>query len=119
MRPSSSPSADPARRRRLELPLLNDSQEQVFERLSTFANGWTLEAAELVCAGDGVASEDVLNVRQLVRKSLVALVDVRHGRARYGLLETLREYACEKLKSRVGEVTTVHFAGLGTPRGNS
>ena len=60
--------------------LLSETQQRVFERLSVFANGWTLDAAEAVCAGDGVAAEDVLDaVLQLVRKSLVVRIDVRHG----------------------------------------
>jgi hypothetical protein len=59
-----------------------------------FANGWTLDAADAVCAGDGVADEHVLDaLLQLIRKSMVAQIDVRHGSARYGLLETLRQYA--------------------------
>ena len=88
--------------------LLTESQQLVFERLSAFASGWTLEAAEAVCFGDGVASEDVLDaVRQLVRKSLVVPIDIRHGSARFGVLETLREYAFEKLQSRCGELATI------------
>ena len=56
-------------------------------------SGWPLEAAEVVCAGDAVPSEDVLGaLLQLIRKSLVLRVDVRHGHVRYGLLETLREF---------------------------
>jgi predicted ATPase len=81
--------------------LLTDAQRRAFERLSVFASGWTLEAAEAVCAGGELASEDVVHVVvQLVRKSLV----VRIGDGRYGLLETLREYALEKLRSRGGEL---------------
>jgi len=88
--------------------LLTDTQQRVFERLSVFASGWTLEAAEAVCAGDGVDAGDVLDaVRQLVRKSLVLRIDVRHGSERYGLQETLREYVLEKLQARGAELTTI------------
>jgi predicted ATPase len=38
--------------------LLSETQQHVFERLSVFASGWTLEAAEAVCAGDGVGADD-------------------------------------------------------------
>jgi predicted ATPase len=73
----------------------------VFERLSVFANGWTLDSAEAVGAADGVSSEAVLDaVLQLVRKSLVVRVDAGHSIARYGLLETLRQYALDKLAKR-------------------
>ena len=62
------------------------------ERLSVFASGWTLSAAEIVCAGDSVAAADVLEaLLQLIRKSLVIKIDARHGSTHYGLLETLRD----------------------------
>jgi non-specific serine/threonine protein kinase len=87
--------------------LLTETAMRVFERLSVFAIGWTLEAAEAVCAGDAVEADDVLDaVRQLVRKSLIVRIDDRRGAARYGLLDTLREYASEKLRNRDGEVRT-------------
>ncbi|HYW86812.1 MAG TPA: helix-turn-helix domain-containing protein, partial [Chloroflexota bacterium] len=85
---------------------LTPTQQRVFERLSVFANGWTLHAADAVCAGDGVADGDVLDaLLQLIRKSLVMRLDVRHGSARYRLLETLREYASEKLTERGVELS--------------
>jgi predicted ATPase len=85
---------------------LTETQQRVFERLSVFASGWTLDAAEVVCAGDGVASEDVLDaLLQLIRKSLVVRLDDRARSARYGMLETLREYAFEKLQTRGAELS--------------
>jgi non-specific serine/threonine protein kinase len=82
--------------------LLTDAQRRVFERLSVFANGWTLEAAEAICSSDDIAAEDVVDaVLQLVRKSLVTRIDD----GRYGLLETLREYASDKLHARGAEVS--------------
>jgi non-specific serine/threonine protein kinase len=80
--------------------LLSNVQRRVFERLSLLANGWTLEAAEAVCAGEGVPTEQVLDsVLQLVQKSLIVKVDP-HGSGRYGTLETLRQYASQKLHQR-------------------
>jgi len=85
--------------------LLSEPQQRVFERLSVFANGWTLDAAEAVCAADGVSPTDVLDaVLQLVRKSLVMRIDARHRTARYQMLETLRQYAWDKLHQRGAEV---------------
>jgi non-specific serine/threonine protein kinase len=85
---------------------LTTTQQRIFERLAVFANGWTLDAAEAVCAGDGVTDEAVLEaLLQLVRKSLVGRNDVRHGGARYGLLETLRQYAWDKLAERGDELS--------------
>jgi len=83
--------------------LLSDTQRRVFERLSVFASGWTLDAAEAVCTDAGVAPEYVIDaIVQLVRKSLV----VKIGNERYRLLETLREYALERLVSR-GELAAI------------
>ncbi|MBV9602192.1 MAG: tetratricopeptide repeat protein [Chloroflexi bacterium] len=83
--------------------LLSDTQRRVFERLSVFASGWTLDAAEAVCADENVPPEHVLEaVVQLVRKSLV----VNIGDERYHLLETLREYALDRLRAR-GELEAI------------
>lgn len=77
--------------------LLTDLEKAVFRRLSVFVGGWTLEAAESVCAGDGVESYDILDLLdQLVGKSLVQV----HGSGtsvRYYLLETIRQYGGQKL----------------------
>jgi non-specific serine/threonine protein kinase len=82
--------------------LLTDVQRRVFERLSVFASGWRLEAAEAICSGDEITAEDVVDgVLQLVRKSLVSRIDD----GRYGLLETLREYASDKLRARGPELS--------------
>ena len=75
--------------------LLSLQERAVLRRLSVFAGGWTMEGAEAVCPGDGVDRRDVLEVlTSLVDKSLVA---VELDGARYRLLETIRNYANEKL----------------------
>jgi predicted ATPase/DNA-binding SARP family transcriptional activator len=77
--------------------LLSDEEQVLFRRLSVFAGGFTLEAAEEVCAGEGIEREEVLDLlSHLVDKSLV-LVGERGGEARYRLLETVRQYGREKL----------------------
>ena len=54
--------------------LLSERERAVLQRLSTFAGGWTLEAAEAVCSGNGIEGPDVLDLlTQLVDKSLVAV----------------------------------------------
>jgi predicted ATPase/DNA-binding SARP family transcriptional activator len=79
--------------------LLSGAERACFRRLAVFAGGWTLEAAEGVCAGDGVEPSDVLDLlAQLGNKSLV-VIDREPGQdARYRLLETIRQYAWEKLQ---------------------
>ena len=77
--------------------LLDEDERRVFGRLSVFAGGFTLEAAEAVCGGEGIESEEVLDLlSRLVEKSLV-LVTQRSGETRYRLLEPARQYAAEKL----------------------
>jgi non-specific serine/threonine protein kinase len=95
--------------------LLSETQRRVFERLSVFANGWTLKAAETVCAGQGVPTENVLDsVLQLVQKLLIVKMDLPDGRGRYAMLETLRQYAWDKLLERdaseAGETRDRHAA---------
>jgi predicted ATPase len=66
-------------------------------RLSVFAGGWSLEAAEKVCATGPLTPTDILELLSgLVNKSLV-VVDAHTATPRYRLLETMRQYAAEKL----------------------
>ncbi len=77
--------------------LLRGAEKMLLQRLSVFAGGFTLAAAEAVCAGDGVEGVDVLDLlTSLADKSLVA-AEQDDGRTRYRLLETVRQYAREKL----------------------
>jgi len=81
--------------------LLLPSEQILFRRLSIFVNGWTLEAAESVCSDEStssvVQSVDVLNLmEQLINKSLVIAEEAGHE-SRYRMLETMRQYANEKL----------------------
>ncbi|CAN5819005.1 hypothetical protein BH23GEM9_BH23GEM9_15660 [soil metagenome] len=79
--------------------LLSDSERVMFRRLSVFGCGFTLSAAEAVCADDVLAEAVVLDVLAgLVDKSLVAVRE-RDGEARYRLLETVRQYAREQLRA--------------------
>jgi predicted ATPase/class 3 adenylate cyclase/Tfp pilus assembly protein PilF len=77
--------------------LLDDASKRMLERVAVFAGGWTLDAAETVCAGDGIAEGQILELQSsLVDKSLVAVETVR-GESRFRLVETVRQYAREKL----------------------
>jgi predicted ATPase/class 3 adenylate cyclase len=77
--------------------LLSEEESLLFRRLAVFVGGWTLEAAEAVCSGDGIEPYLVLDLlSQLVKKSLVVMTAV-NGESRYHKLETIRQYAREKL----------------------
>ena len=113
--------------------LLAPAERALFARLAVFAGGWTLEAAEAVCAratggpgpeggpgpdGPELVPEAVLDLLAgLADKSLVLAEERPDGAARYRLLETLREYARERLEAS-GEAAAVrhrhaaHFLAL-------
>lgn len=80
--------------------LLPEPERILFRRLAVFAGGWSLQAAEDVTSGSGIDRADVLDIlSNLTEKSLVATDS--EGR-RYTLLETIRQYAQERL-SEAGE----------------
>ncbi len=77
--------------------LLDEPERTLFRRLSVFQGSFRLESAEEVCGFDPLESWDVLDLlAKLVDKSLVATVEVG-DEVRYRLLETLRQFARERL----------------------
>ncbi|MEV4945599.1 BTAD domain-containing putative transcriptional regulator [Streptomyces sp. NPDC053755] len=80
--------------------LLSPPERIVLRRLAVPGDGCDLAAAEAVCAGDGVARDEVLDlVTRLVARSLVVVVDGPTG-PRYRLLESVAAYATERLHER-------------------
>jgi predicted ATPase/DNA-binding SARP family transcriptional activator len=77
--------------------LLDDRERRVLQRASVFAGEFSIDAAEVVCSGGDVATEDVLDIiAALVDKSLV-VVREQVDEARYYLLETIRQYGRDQL----------------------
>ena len=92
--------------------LLSEPERILLRRLSVFAGGWTLHAAESVCSGDGIDSSQVLDLlTQLVMKSLV-VIDQETGREkRYHLLEMIRQHAHERIDG-TDEHKNIHIRHL-------
>ncbi|HEU5404452.1 MAG TPA: tetratricopeptide repeat protein [Gaiellaceae bacterium] len=77
--------------------LLSAAERTLLRRLASFSGSFGLEAAEEVCAGDGLeAAQVALLLAELVEKSLVTSED-RGGSRRYRLLETIRSYSATRL----------------------
>lgn len=77
--------------------LLSEPESLLFRRLAVFVGGWTLEAAEVVCGFGEIAAVDILELlTHLVDKSLI-IVETIGKESRYRRLETIRQYAREKL----------------------
>jgi non-specific serine/threonine protein kinase len=78
--------------------LLSVREQKILRRLAVFAGGAALEAAEKVCAGEDVDVDEVQEtISRLVDKSLVIADRSSRGKVWYRLLESIREYALEKL----------------------
>jgi predicted ATPase/DNA-binding CsgD family transcriptional regulator len=85
--------------------LCSEPERTVWARLSVFSGGFELDAAEVVCGGDGIAPEAVFDlVASLVDKSII-MRDEHNAHVRYRLLETIRVYGEEKLREAGEHVT--------------
>lgn len=77
--------------------LLSDKEKILFQRLSVFSGGWSLEAAEEVCSDDNVESYEIIDTHtNLLDKSLISSTETS-GNIRFYMLESLKQYAIEKL----------------------
>src|SRR6266478_2248699 len=87
--------------------LLDAAEQKLFRRFSVFVGGCTLEGAEAVCNTKGDLDLDLLDVMaSMVDKSLAQQVEQVKGESRFAMLETIREYALEKLEASKEEALT-------------
>jgi predicted ATPase/class 3 adenylate cyclase len=85
--------------------LLGPAERSLFARLSVFSGGWTIESAEAVCA-HGLNADVLETLGALVDASLVRRVEFADGEPRFAMLETIREYATERL-ARSGDESEI------------
>ncbi|MBZ5696142.1 MAG: protein kinase [Acidobacteriia bacterium] len=87
--------------------LLSAAEQKLFRRLSVFVGGCTLEGVEAVCDTKGDLDLDLLDgMASMVDKSLMQQVEQANGESRFLMLETIREYALEKLEASGEEALT-------------
>jgi predicted ATPase/DNA-binding winged helix-turn-helix (wHTH) protein len=86
--------------------LLNEDEQRLFQRLFVFVGGWSLQAAQAIAAHE--SSSEVLadGLEALVDQSLVQRIEDVDGEPRFNMLETVREYALERIEA-AGDATPV------------
>lgn len=87
--------------------LLSAAEQKLFRRISVFVGGCTLEGVEAVCDAKGDLDLDLLDgMASMMDKSLLQQVEQPNGESRFAMLETIREYALEKLGASLEEPLT-------------
>jgi predicted ATPase/DNA-binding winged helix-turn-helix (wHTH) protein len=92
--------------------LLTDVEQAMLRRVSVFAGGWTSAAAEHVCTGDRIEESDTLGLLTSLADKNLVITEENEGTTRYRMLETMRQYARDRLRE-AGEESqwrSRHFA---------
>ena len=79
--------------------LLNENEQLTLRRLAVFVGGFELEAAEKVCGVEPIEDFEVLDLLGSLTDKSLMMLEERESGSRYRMLETIREYAAEKLKA--------------------
>jgi non-specific serine/threonine protein kinase len=101
--------------------LLSPSEQLLFQRLAVFSGGFTPDAAVEVCADQHLPRVDVVpTLFRLVEKSLIRLGATLLGSARYTVLQTIREYSLNKLRTSPGAADlymrhALYFSAMASP----
>jgi predicted ATPase len=92
--------------------LLTDVEQTMLRRVSVFAGGWTLAVAEHVCMGDGIEQSDIIDLLTSLADKNLILTEERERATRYRMLETIRQYALDRLRESDEEARwrNRHFA---------
>jgi predicted ATPase len=92
--------------------LLTDVEQAMLRRVAVFAGGWTLAAAEHVCTGDGIEESDTIGLLTSLADKNLILTEEHEGTTRYRMLETIRQYALDRLRESGEEARwrNRHFA---------
>jgi predicted ATPase/transcriptional regulator with XRE-family HTH domain len=88
--------------------LLTHLEKIIFRRLAVFSGGWTVEAAEAVCSGEGLGRDEVFDLLAHVLDKSLAIADEQSSTVRYHMLGTVRQYAMSKL-AESGEADLVRL----------
>ena len=91
--------------------LLTKSEKALLCRLSVFAGGWTLSAAEAVCTGEPVEDWEVVDLLTTLSDKSLVVAEAAGDGTRYRLLETVRQYGGDRLAGR-GETEAMQNAHL-------
>jgi non-specific serine/threonine protein kinase len=91
--------------------LLSDAEKTLLRRVSVFAGGWTMEAAERVCAGEDVDGAQVWALLSSLSDKSLVIVDTGSEQQRFAMLETVRCYAQDRLVG-AGEREMLHARHL-------
>jgi predicted ATPase/DNA-binding winged helix-turn-helix (wHTH) protein len=92
--------------------LLTDVEQAMLRRVSVFADSWPLAAAEHVCTGDGIEKADTIDLLASLADKNLILTEEHEGVTRYRMLETIRQYAFDRLRETEEEARwrNRHFA---------